>query len=205
LTRESGSFRRIKKQHVRQATVLILCEDSKSSLIYLKEASQFYRVNAKVLISHPGSTDPGSIVNTAKLKAKDFDKVYCVFDRDEHANFDDALSKALSSSPKITPIVSYPCFEYWLLLHFERSRKPFNRKGGKSPCDCVANELATHTELADYHKGKCAGLFKKLLHKLPTARENANWAMNDASTTKAINPSTQFHILLQDFEELGSE
>jgi len=48
---------------------------------------------------------------------KDNDKIFCVFDVD---NTDDShLEQALKSKPRyVDLILSNPCFEFWLLLHF---------------------------------------------------------------------------------------
>ncbi|MCX5772018.1 MAG: RloB family protein [Candidatus Hydrogenedentes bacterium] len=60
-------------------------------------------------------------------KAKsDYDQVYCVVDVEDVARRDD-LSKAVTLARKhsITLILSNPCFEVWLLSHFERTSRSF--------------------------------------------------------------------------------
>lgn len=44
------------------------------------------------------------------------DEVWCVFDRDEHPNFERALEKAAANG--IGVAVSNPCIELWFVLHF---------------------------------------------------------------------------------------
>jgi len=60
-------------------------------------------------------------------KAKgDYDQIYCVIDVEDVARRDD-LSKAgtLARKHNITLILSNPCFEVWLLSHFERTSRSF--------------------------------------------------------------------------------
>ena len=44
-------------------------------------------------------------------------QIWCVFDRDEHPNFDQAL--ALANLHGINLAISNPCLELWFILHFE--------------------------------------------------------------------------------------
>ncbi|WWG65215.1 RloB family protein [Pseudomonas poae] len=103
--------------------VLIICEDLQSSKVYLEDAAMHFRSHAEIEIMHCGVTHPKGIVEYAIERQRKFDKVFCAIDRDTHESFDEAirLSKA---HDKITVIASYPCFEYWLLLHFGYTRKP---------------------------------------------------------------------------------
>jgi hypothetical protein len=73
---------------------------------------------------------PISVVACAEQKASEaggYDFIFCVFDRDTHKSFARAREKikALAGRSKkplpIREIVSIPCFEVWVLLHFERS------------------------------------------------------------------------------------
>jgi hypothetical protein len=107
-------------------TVLVICEDSKSSKNYLQDVSIHFRAHVKVLVSHIGKTDPKGIVNEAARKVNSYDRVFCVIDRDEHKSFDEAMQTAAVTN--VHAIASYPCFEYWLLLHFVYSRKPYRRQ-----------------------------------------------------------------------------
>jgi len=64
-----------------------------------------------------------------------------------------------AKSPKVTVIASYPCFEYWLLLHFGYSRKPYARAGARSPADCLIEDLMKFPGMGDYGKGAKASPF----------------------------------------------
>jgi hypothetical protein len=146
-TRKADSFKRKKPDRKPQALVLIICEGEKTERQYLRELCNDLRLSgASVIItpSHRG-TDPMSVVTYAidrhKTEDEIYDRVYCVFDRDTHANYDQALA-LLNASPFakkgiLHAITSVPCFEIWVLLHFDYSTASFVASGGKSPCDKV--------------------------------------------------------------------
>ena len=48
---------------------------------------------------------------------KRFDEIWCVFDRDEHLDFERAIREARDAG--IRTAASNPCFELWLVLHLE--------------------------------------------------------------------------------------
>ena len=122
MARKSGSspFERKKPSLKQQPLVLVICEDTKSSLQYLKDAAHHFRAYAEVDIVHCGKNDPLNIVKEAIERQRSFDQVYCAIDRDTHETFDEALVLAKLHKKKISIIASYPCYEFWLLLHFQK-------------------------------------------------------------------------------------
>ena len=88
------------------------------------------------------------------IQHRAFEKVYAVFDRDDHASYHDALALAASLDGKLKndanqlirfqAIASVPGFELWLLLHFEDIQAPLHR-------DEVMRRLKTH--IPGYSKG----------------------------------------------------
>lgn len=203
MSRHSKSFVRLSKRLTPSPTVLIVCEDTHSSKIYLEEAAQALRANAKVSVAHSGNTDPLGIVKFAVKKLKTYEKIYCVIDRDEHNNFDAALLLA-TQYPKVSICASYPCFEYWLLVHHKRTRKPYSRSGNKSPADCLFEDLRQIDEFRDYGKGRVNGLFHQLYAKREIASQNAEWALAEAEKVDELNPSTRIHSLIDFLDELGT-
>lgn len=202
MARDAASFRRSRAKRNPQPTVLVLCEDSKSSLTYLTEAAQEFRAIATLRIAHPGTTAPLGIVSAAVREIRNYEQIYCVVDRDEHANFDEARMLAAHHAPRISLCVSHPCFEYWLLLHFMRTRKPYTRAGTNSPCDAAHRDLKA--VLPTYSKGNVRGLFRTLFPRLEQALANSEWAAADALESASANPSTGFHELIAKFKQLGS-
>ena len=125
-----------------------------------------------------------------------YDRVYCVFDRDGHANFEAASERALAQNLRLAR--SWPCFEYWLLLHFEFTRAPFSRTERRSPCDnCV---LALGRHVGGYRKAM-PGVFVRLAERLDTAKSHAKRALLDAEGDEP-NPSTEVHQLVEDLQTL---
>src|SRR4029077_3590037 len=53
------------------------------------------------------------------------DTVWAVFDRDQHPNFDEAINKGNEAGVNIA--FSNPCFELWLVLHFQDWDRPMGR------------------------------------------------------------------------------
>src|SRR5262245_11521235 len=65
-------------------------------------------------------------VRKALSKSEDsfekYDQVRVIIDRDTHPRFDDAVSNCLAAGVYVAR--SNPCFELWLILHFETFDKP---------------------------------------------------------------------------------
>ena len=71
------------------------------------------------------------------IQRRAFEKVYAVFDRDDHDSYLDALTLAASLDGKLRndakqpvsfkAIASVPSFELWLLLHYEDIQAPLHR------------------------------------------------------------------------------
>jgi len=52
-----------------------------------------------------------------KGRGVEFDEIWCVFDVDQHANLTQAINEAQQSG--ISVALSNPCFELWIILHYE--------------------------------------------------------------------------------------
>jgi hypothetical protein len=107
--------------------VLIVCEGSKDEPEYFEDLKQELRASG-VHIPRSGSS-PTSVVETAIREVRraaeagePYDHAWCVFDRDTHADFQEACQVA--NGNRIHLAVSVPSFEVWLLLHFRYSTAP---------------------------------------------------------------------------------
>lgn len=196
-------FDRPKPRYKPQPKVLVICEDTKSGKRYLEDASQHFRVKIQVEIIHCGKTDPKGIVKEAISRQKKFDHIFCAIDRDTHQNFDEALILA-KTAEKVDVIVSYPCFEFWLLLHFGYNRKPYAAAGKHSAADLLIKDLCTYPDLENYEKGKDLSIFKLLVGKrFDEARRIAPKVLAEAIASEEMNPSTRLHELIDLFEKLS--
>jgi hypothetical protein len=203
MSRSSSSFRRSGPRYKPQPTVLVVCEDSKSSLNYLNEAKGALRVIADIEIVHSGKTNPLGVVQYAVEQSSKYNIVYCVVDRDTHADFDRAVELAKKHG-KIEMIISYPCFEYWLLLHFKYSRKAYASTGKKSPGEQMERALKECEGMKDYDKGGNVNLYDRLKGEpLKNACKNAERSLIAAVDENEFNPSTTLHILLNEFSRLS--
>lgn len=101
--------------------VLIVCEGKVTEPAYLNEILKHYRLinNVKVVSSNKGSS-PENVLECAKsfIKKDGYDQAFCVFDKDKHSTYSSVVNK-IKNIRNISSINSVPCFEYWLLLHFE--------------------------------------------------------------------------------------
>ncbi len=200
--RKQAELKRKKPIREMYDKVLILCE-GETECLYFEGLLKHYKlssINIKIDVS--GSA-PISNLKQAKELSKSakkmddpFDRIYCVFDRDSHKSFDDTLSQISEQPPelKIYASTSDPCFEYWVLLHFKYTTKPYIASGKKSACVLVINDLRKC--MPDYSK-KSTNLFSKLWDKLEKAKKNANKIQIKNSEEVFNNPSTNLHILVE--------
>ncbi len=186
--------------------ILIVCEGGKTEPNYFSELKKAFRLsNANVRICGRGA-DPLSVVNFAIESFRqepEFDRIYCVFDRDRHTTYDAALDKVrrtrLGKGTKIFAIPSVPCFEFWLLLHFTYTTKPFDAPPGDSICSRVIEELKKY--LPEYQKGNY-DIFNKIRDKLDNAITNARRVEQFHQTSATDNPSTLLHSLVEYLRDL---
>ena len=184
--------------------VLIVCEDAKAEPAYFRELVDRYRLStANVRVIGSGS-DPSHLVRRAKRLRSDgrqsgdrYDAVYCVFDRDEHTHF--AAASHDAQAAKLMLARSWPCFEFWLLLHFTFHRRAYARSGNRTAAEMCKRELRRH--LPDDAKG-VRRMFEALEDRLATAKLNAARARRDAEAIGRDNPSTEVHSLVDYLQSL---
>jgi hypothetical protein len=105
----------------------------------------------------------------AKSEKNPYDFVWVMFDRDGHAKVPDAFELARTSTPEIKIAFTIPCFEYFVLLHFEKTTRPFTK------CDDVIHQIKK-SWLPDYEKA--TNIFDILLPNKDTGLENSAWVVN---------------------------
>ena len=119
--------------------VLIVSEGSKTEPNYFEDIRITYRLPTAEITVLPSrlGTEPRQVVDYAESifrESRAYERIYAVFDRDDHRTYHDALVRASQLDGGIlrnderrvvrfiaTP--SVPCFELWLLLHFEDIRE----------------------------------------------------------------------------------
>ena len=185
--------------------VLIVCEGQATEPTYFNAITDHLRLAAITIRGAKGSAPLTVVQDAVESKEKRdkqanhgastaaYDQVWCVFDVDQHPKLKDAI--ALAARHQIKIAMSNPCFEYWLLLHFERfattrqSRNQMRRQLGK--------------HISQYRKGGDYGHL--LLPKLKDAVGHAadiwktQWKITKPSPSDAMekNPSTLVHTLIE--------
>jgi hypothetical protein len=199
------------------ARILIVSEGSKTEPNYFREIRAAFRLhtaNVEVQPSERG-TAPLQVVKYAqdlfengdrhkRIAPRAFEQVYAVFDRDEHASYFDALSLAASIDKKLrndlkqgvrfSAVASIPCFELWLLLHFEDIRSALHR-------DEVLRRLKRH--LPAYEKG-ARGAFALTRSGLDVATERARRLIACHSAHDDPEPFTAVVELVAVLRSLGT-
>jgi len=177
--------------------ILIVCEGEKTEPNYFSELINFYKLNtANVEIDGTCGSSPKSVFERAielyrneESKGDAFDFVYCVFDKDNHNTYDETLAKISGQIPKgvFNSATSVPCFEYWLLLHFQYTTKPYHAPGSSS----IGNEVlkALKAVFPEYTKGS-ENIFEILSGQLEFAKANAQRALAHAESNHTDNPTT---------------
>lgn len=183
---------------------LIACEGSKTEPKYFEDlVKDMQLTTADVRIcGKECDSDPLSVVRFAIETFKsdgDYDHVYCVIDKDSHTNLPEALNLVrqtkMSGKKTFESVVSVPCFEYWVLLHYEFSTAPHERTQRKSPCDSVIDRVKAKRD-GNYTKGS-PGLYQSLLPNMGTAMDRAAKSLEAAKANQTDNPSTGIHLLIQ--------
>jgi len=209
--RPASAFRRQAPVRAQYEVALIVCEGEKTEPEYLRalrKASDLNPVNIKIVSAD--RNDPVSIVREAIARFSsnlgEFDRVFCVFDRDGHANYQQALN-LVANSPLgrrqvLTAITSVPCFEIWILLHYAYSSAPVTASGERSACEKVV--AAIHRHLPEYEKA-FDNVFEKLAPMLDAAIAHADRLAVHNRDTESDNPATRVHELVKYLRSLKTD
>lgn len=197
--------RRARAQPVRQLA-LIVCEDEKTEPNYFRALCTHLHINTAAVRIPPNTrgSAPISVVEFAAEKFETdggYDFTFCVFDKDAHESYDRAIrvaevygARALDPIP-LRVITSVPCFEFWLLLHFEPATRPMRR------CAEVIARLRRH--LPRYEKG-ADNIFEVLLPRTDIALRNARLVRTQQAAAGADNPLTNVDRLVIQLQALAN-
>lgn len=211
----AATLERQKKSRSKGPRFLIVCEGIKTEPYYFDEFCRFHQLltpRVRIAPNDSGSS-PDRVVSHAErlyeedahIGADQYDKVFCVFDRDNHSTFMSALvriKKLRTEGKPFLAITSHPCFEYWLLLHFTYTRMPFHARGKQSIADSVIKELRQQPGMKAYNKAD-GNIYSLIRLKTDIAIQHAKQAATEAERTGEKNPSTQVHLLVHELTELA--
>ena len=175
-----GRYREHRKVVVFNKRGLILCEGETeenyfNGLIYQpKYKRKFQSISLRVF--KPKNHSPYGMVEEAKRmiaiaksEKNPYDFVWVMFDKDGHAKIPEAFELARTSPTKINIAFTIPCFEYFVLLHFDKTTKPFTK------CDDVIHQIKKNW-LPDYEKA--TNIFDILLTKKNDGLAHSEWVVN---------------------------
>jgi hypothetical protein len=185
--------------------MLIVCEGEKTEVNYFEAIRREKRIpNADIkIVPSDYGTSPLRIVEYAIdqfRESKAFDRVYAVFDRDEHDSYHNALAKAEATNKKLkndegkavpfSAIPSVPCFELWLLLHFRDVLAPMHRHE-------VYAELRKPAYYPAYTKNSKA-VYSDTKDRIPSATERSVHLRGLTDKHNGDDPYTDADVLTGD-------
>ncbi len=198
--------------------VLIICEGEKTEPDYFEaliDDLQLNTANVEIAKNTAGSS-PRNVVEFAltaykkdkkegRATGEQYDQVYCVFDKDTHPTYQEALDtfrrekKLGKRGCPIHAVTSVPCFEFWLLLHFTYTTKVFNARRG-SLCASVIADLKKH--IPSYEKGGMKQIYQLVKEHIPTAIVRAKQVEQHCESGGTDNPSTNVYELVSYLQQL---
>lgn len=199
--RNSKDLRRKGPKRLPYLRLLIVCEGAKTEVNYFEAIRQETRISsADIRIIHsPIGTEPQQIVEGAVKefnKTKAYERVYAVFDRDDHRTYANAIAMADARNGKLKnnekrpisfeAVVSVPNFELWLLLHFADIQAYMHR-------DEVIRKLMRH--INNYEKGMTE-IYAATADNLRTATDRASLLKQRFSRLPGNDAYTDVHELV---------
>lgn len=189
--------------------LLIICEGEKTEPQYLNEIKNELKLRTAhvQVFQSPLGTTPLQVVNGAEhiflngdlsrdIRPREFDRIFVVFDRDSHQTYFNALARVnslnnhyLNDDEELTPfhaIPSIPCFELWLLFHFQNMQSPIQRSD-------VYKLIGKY--LPGYEKGS-KGHWQNTKENLDVATKRSMVQIGLAQPIAGVGPSTAMHDLV---------
>ncbi len=197
--RAESSYRR-QAGNRQQPIILIVCEGKETEPRYFRALRNAFRIHGLQVEVVPGSDgrgSPGGILKTALLHQKERqldlssnDEAWCVFDTEQegtHPDLQDVKNRA--SQARVQFAVSNPAFEYWYLLHYECTDRPF------TDATEVLDRLCHY--LPQYTKSMNAFACVKDQTKIALANAESLRKRADVDWEQCLNPSTGVDRLVQ--------
>jgi len=212
--RSLSSLRRRQGDRQPRQCILIVCEGAETEPNYFRSLRTEWRlkpVEVEIAGGERGSA-PIRVVDCAIRRKRQresdvrqgvgrklpFDEVWCVFDKEnppDNPSFFPAVNKASDNGLELA--VSTPAFEYWCLLHFVETDRPFRN------ADEVARALREY--LPDYGKGQ--DVFGRLASHVSVATERAQrlWSNRPDPGEMFPNPSTLVFRLVRKLQDMSHQ
>ena len=195
MARKSHNNTRKNKARQENKNILIVTEDTESAYNYFKmlKTNIFRLPTLKVEVKPSKKSAPDQVVAFAKNKADEIESemTFCIIDRDTHEHFDKAIKNA-NKIKNLEIIASYPCFEYWIILH--------HNKDCYKPMDSKICYNETIDKFKSYDKSMDNKLWlnfynNELVSNQDTAIEKAISAEDKCMKNETVNPKTDIYKL----------
>lgn len=198
----SDVLRRRKPRIERRDRILIVCEGRATEPDYFRSLRHELRAPIVIEINDKSGVPKTVVERAVELKKEAeknakrdsnlrYDEVWCVFDVDTHPNLPEALQQAAANGIHVA--LSNPCFELWILLHFEDQRADIDTRAAGSACRKHLPKYQKHITYAE------------LRDQYPSAvdRSKALEAWQSSRGNAGGNPSTKVHTLTERLHSLG--
>lgn len=194
LSQTGGAIRRRVGGRTPATRLLIVCGAVGTEPDYIKGLNRHLRnpaVQIKVLEKGRAPTQVVEYgikhARNAERGGEGYDQLWCVVDVDDYTDHDAALRMAArQKAPAAHVVVSNPCFEIWLLLHFRQVRQALARY------DDVRPHLAKH--VPGYNKA--VDFAADFAARYPEATRRAK-ELEPSGTAWRENPSTAMWRLVE--------
>ncbi|MEO3777435.1 RloB family protein [Micromonospora sp. B11E3] len=198
---KAKDLRRRTASRPERRTIVVFCEGEASEPDYINALKRLPHVRGNTAIDievDPNQGVPLTLVRRAIERSRDdeIDECWCVFDVEwpkHHPNLDQAIQLAADHGIRLA--ISNPCFELWLILHFE-DRTAF--------LDTAAAERMSRK--LDGRDGKRIDAERYMPHRKMAAGRAARLAgrhERDGSRFPDDNPSSGMYELLAAVEPEG--
>jgi hypothetical protein len=197
---KKDSLRRRESDRNPNPIILIVCEGRETEPQYFKALQSHLKLRSpRIIVKGLGISFDDLIKKARELKQQERldedDQVWCVFDVENALNAPKLVSSIqLAANAGIHLAVSNPAFEYWFLLHYETTNRPFQN------ADAVIAALKKYLPL--YVKN--TDVFYRLLKILPleTAVERAKHCREqhadfNGESNPYPNASTTVYLLMR--------
>ncbi len=207
-TRSDEALGRTSSQRKPGKSILIVCEGEKTEPRYFLALKKELKLISVEVEKCKGGAAISIVERALYLQNKgssrkdisEFDEVWCMFDTEHLANtkpFKDAIDKAEKN--KLSLAISNPAFEYWYLLHFRETNKPF------ADASELENELKGSDCIPNYKKNSHE-IFNLTYKHIEIALERAerlHITHPDYLTERFPNPCTTVYELIKKLREMS--
>jgi RloB-like protein len=159
MTRKSNDLRRRRATRELKARMILVCEGRNTEPEYFRAIKRFYAKRSLEIVTVRAAGVPMTLAKKAKEEVKSLknsigtkgDVVCAIFDRDEHPKFEEAI--AFCQRNGILVGYTNPCFELWLVWHFENYGSTCHRHDVQRRFATLAPEYnPATTKTADFSK-----------------------------------------------------